>query len=508
MNPQPVTSDIYVLENVYDSSAEQTIECDITLPDYCPDIQRILRCRVTPSISSAQVSGGRVAADGTAFVKIVYVGEDGRAAVYEQGVPFSKSFETPDADGACVRVRASVDYANCRAVSGRRAEIKAMTTVSCRVTSRRPRSVISGIDGEGIRLRSRSVNAVSAVCCRESSFPMSETVETDRSDAPISQVVSCTAAAVATDVRIISDKLLLKGDLLVTVCYLTEQADGARTLRHSMPISRVIEAPGITESCSAGLEMNVAGVRADVKNDGSGQPRLFDLEARVDAVVSAFSSSDIPVLTDAYATNGAIALERQSVRLNTLLDSFSDSFTASASLDLSPLGAQSILWVETGAVASECAVRDGELAVTGTVMLHIYYLDAEARTGYAEKPIDFEHRRSLRRSASDALCEPSITAVGSELRLNSDGSAAARVELAISALVFGEESDKIITGVSAAEDEGVRAAALTLYFPEAGEELWGIAKRYGTTVEAIMRENGLASETVPEKQMLLVPRCG
>ena len=47
---------------------------------------------------------------------------------------------------------------------------------------------------------------------------------------------------------------------------------------------------------------------------------------------------------------------------------------------------------------------------------------------------------------------------------------------------------------------------LRLYFAERGERVWDIAKRFGTSVEAIVLENNLESETLPGKIMLLIPQ--
>ncbi|MEG0978834.1 MAG: LysM peptidoglycan-binding domain-containing protein, partial [Oscillospiraceae bacterium] len=57
------------------------------------------------------------------------------------------------------------------------------------------------------------------------------------------------------------------------------------------------------------------------------------------------------------------------------------------------------------------------------------------------------------------------------------------------------------------EEQGKKKqkAALTIYFSQGGENVWDIARRYNTTVEAIMRENSLADEQVSEKAMLLIP---
>ena len=50
-----------------------------------------------------------------------------------------------------------------------------------------------------------------------------------------------------------------------------------------------------------------------------------------------------------------------------------------------------------------------------------------------------------------------------------------------------------------------RSAALILYYAEAGEALWDIARLYCTSMEAIQRENGLECEKMDSKGMLLIP---
>ena len=38
--------------SVLDTVAEQLADVDLTLPDYCPDIEKILKCTLTPKIQS------------------------------------------------------------------------------------------------------------------------------------------------------------------------------------------------------------------------------------------------------------------------------------------------------------------------------------------------------------------------------------------------------------------------------------------------------------------------
>ena len=55
---------------LYDGFCEQSIDSDITLPDYCPDIMRILKCNVQVSVTNSKIAGDRAIADGNAKIRI------------------------------------------------------------------------------------------------------------------------------------------------------------------------------------------------------------------------------------------------------------------------------------------------------------------------------------------------------------------------------------------------------------------------------------------------------
>ena len=48
MEYRVMKGEIPVCETILDTSAEQPIDLDFSLPDYCPDIQKILKCQILP----------------------------------------------------------------------------------------------------------------------------------------------------------------------------------------------------------------------------------------------------------------------------------------------------------------------------------------------------------------------------------------------------------------------------------------------------------------------------
>ena len=88
------TRELAVTETLLDTSAEQSLELDFLLPDYEPEVFRILKTRVTPVIQQIQVNKNRLELSGVCNVSVLYLSErqDSLQAA-RQAAPFSKTLE-------------------------------------------------------------------------------------------------------------------------------------------------------------------------------------------------------------------------------------------------------------------------------------------------------------------------------------------------------------------------------------------------------------------------------
>ena len=62
---------ISVCETAFQGSAEHSVDCDVTLPEYMPDIVRILRCSAVPGIQTHQITGDRITAECECLVRVL-----------------------------------------------------------------------------------------------------------------------------------------------------------------------------------------------------------------------------------------------------------------------------------------------------------------------------------------------------------------------------------------------------------------------------------------------------
>lgn len=146
-----------VNETVFDSMAEVPLEADIMLPDYCPDIVKILKCSLDSCVKSTHTQGRQLCLEGVCSVHILYLGEDGsgtssggelRMRSIDYKIPYTKKLDLKqEADQVLVFLMKDSCYCNCRAVSKRRMELRASLSYKiCAVSCMQMQAVTDAVD--------------------------------------------------------------------------------------------------------------------------------------------------------------------------------------------------------------------------------------------------------------------------------------------------------------------------------------------------------------------------
>lgn len=85
---------VFMTETLFDGQTEQGVELDHVLPDYYPEIFRILKCCLSPRVISAAVSGNKIMLDGVVLIKVLYLAENSTALhCVEQRYTWSKTVD-------------------------------------------------------------------------------------------------------------------------------------------------------------------------------------------------------------------------------------------------------------------------------------------------------------------------------------------------------------------------------------------------------------------------------
>ncbi len=493
-------------ENVCDIATEQAVDADLSFPDYCPDIVRVLSCTVETGVSGVAVTGGRITADCKATVRLIYVGPDEQLAAYDYETAFQASVDEKKADKSCaVSVKLKADYVNCRAVSPRRAEVHASLTCRFRADRMRSESVLSAVEGAGIQFASGTAQTVQIIGKTVRYFPMSEVAALEENRAGIAGLISVCAEADKGDIKVINNKLLLKGSLNVRVFYLGE--DGSVSLfEHTMPISQIMEMEGLTDNAVWNLELSPSCVEVLPKADSSGAVRLMDISAAVEATLSACAPVEIPLIHDMYSTAYELKTESRALELCRYLGSIQDRAAVKSTVSAAGSGIECVLAAYSGKPTAFVTVGGGYCTVNGSFEVSFLCRGAEGSPVFLQRTLDYEYKTPWEQEAQRFKSNLFAAVRCLSCAVPRTDTVEVKAEVEISASLFAAGSAPYIASVTAeTEKPAENAPALTVYYSEPGESVWSIAKRYGTTVQSIAEQNGLEDDTVKDGGMLLIP---
>ncbi|MGI6269583.1 MAG: DUF3794 and LysM peptidoglycan-binding domain-containing protein [Candidatus Howiella sp.] len=496
---------------IFEQSLEQSIDTEFTLPDYYPEVERILKCRVVPRLSSKALNGGTLVIDGTAAITLIYASAEGEISGFDYQVPFSKTVDSACAqaepsDGLFVFCGVLLDYATCRAVTPRRISVRGSVVMKPKVVCRKTVEIIADIDDDCVQTQKGETKATVPVSVTEKQFSLEEEMEIPQGKPTALSVIRSSATAIVTECKIISNKAVVKGRLCIDALYRAES--GCECFKNEIPFNQIIDVFGIDEDCAATARAEICAFDLRTKTGMSGEARTFVADARVGLCIEAFCERDVALIYDAFSTRFRENISRSDIALERFVQGADETFLCKKTIEF-PDGTFSGLtdvWCDAG---GETVRAEGDtIIIAGEITVCILGQDAQSGAVFYERPAPFEYRLRLNKTPENLRCIPQVQISGLDYELGGTGRVEIRAELKITAAVTETVTVSVLSDFSLDEDnpKSRGESALVIYFADQGEKLWDIAKRYNTSPTEIASVNELEAEKLDNGRMLLIPR--
>ena len=494
---------------IFDGCQEQPVDIDINLPDYCPDIQRILKCQIYPQITSRSITGDRLMLDGCYTVKIFYLDPEGTCVrCYECDDSYTAEIALKQpADNALILASPRVEYVNCRASSPRRLNVHGSFSLCAKIVAAGPCDAVSNIAGDDVEQKKSQVSVNELAGFAQQQFSVDEVLELGQGKPPVESIVRSDAFVVLQDCKIAAGKLMTKGEANVKFLYRASGDTGAlETMEYALPFTQMLDCDGVSEDCFCSVRMEPAGVEAQVKNDYSGDKSFFDTQVKIHATARAYRAKNVVLVSDAYSRRFDLNVDAKPKTMENLAEVVSDTLVHKTELSMEGGAVTQVVDVWSEMASATATVTDGKIALKGKYSLCVLARNDQNSPVYFERLVDFEHEMHCA-SEGDLKCEPAVDTGAVSYRIAGSG-IETKTELRIQAEVTRNISFQDVSAVTADETKPIPcdgAASLCLYFADAGESLWSIARNYRTSVAAVRAENGISGDAVENRGMLLIP---
>lgn len=495
-------------EPVFDGCHEVPVDMEYSLPDYCADVQRILKCRVIPEVSSYTAGEDAITVDGVCDVRILYLDAKGEGM---KCCDFTKQFTavipTKPTDGRAVaRIVPCVGHVTCRAVTARRVDLHAAISLQVFAVVQKVEKVTTGIEEASIEKRVQQVEtaqAVNAVCHQ---FTVEEYVPLKSGKPPIETILRKEVSTAVPETRISDEHLNVGGTVNVAFLY-NSFVDGvtAEKMSANIDFNQNIDCAGATDDCVCDLQVIPGETSIQPKEDSMGECTGVTVFLKLFVVAYLYKQKEISVVDDAYSVAQPVELDYSQSSFLQVFGTKNDTVKNKCVVTVSGEEIQKILdiWNEQPEVTAYCDKDKLNYRIRHNIC--ILYVNAQGRILYTEKPFDFTQTADLE-DERIKKCELNFSSDIWEFRITDKSTIEVSVETSIHAMLYSRTTVKRLTSASLdeAEQPAAGGSKLVIYYAAAGEELWDIAKAHKALISDIRAQNELYEDTISKTGPIII----
>lgn len=491
-------------ELLLDTAAEHPIECDVLLPDYCPDIVRVLCCQVQSAVTNCAVRKTTFTVEGMAIVKLCYVGEVGGVRKTEYKIPFSKNFELKSEPARPIwSVSCEQGHTNCRAASRRRIDVRGVIMLRVKLLDASDQQAVDTAEGMGVQLRSCEESVSDLTGQMQRQFSVAEILTPAVGKSPAVEIVRAECRPTVQESKVMASRVLLKGELMVHLLYKTDPETGAlETADYSLPLSQVLEADNLDEDMQCDAQLSC--VSLDCTPEETGQDGDLRLEAQLVAVVRFFRPIVLTGATDSYSTLYPTQNTLSKLRVPKTCSAVSERAGVRTEAE-APKDVTALLDVWASPFGQNTHKEDDMLTVSGQLKFTALVSTEELGADCVTHTCDMSIKVPCKNDMAELMSDITVLAVSGSL---SQGKLMLGCELLLSGMLIEFEMKSLLTDLMVDESNPRKSdplLGLMIYYANAGEHIWDISKRFGSLPAQIMADNELTQDVLETDMPLMIP---
>lgn len=493
---------LHSMSELCECRAELPIETEILVPDYLPQVFKIVKCFVYPVVLQKQVAAGRLTVEGYLRCAVYYQTEEDQSLCQtEQKLPFTRAMDLPESTGSdySVQVYGEVEYLNCRAVNQRRIDLRGAFALTAAVTVQMQQEVITALADCGIEQKMMPLSSTKMLCSIDKLITAEE--ELTLPEQP-QAILDISGIGCVDETQLISGKAVVKGKIKVSLTYRLGAGCQLENFEKDVPFNQILDLDGVTEdsTCFGHAEMVGCTLTAAAGQEGSNTLTVTALlHLRVYRPVECY------VVEDAFSTRYTTKIQHQTIHCEQLIEQLDKTAQAEAVGTLPDENAQ-IIGCFVTPFQPEWQQSSGGSILIGRAIAHVFCLNSLGEIECFDKAFEYNcpgvYPGEMREYRAE--CWPTVTQV--EPRRENE-TMSVRVNIQLKGLIFrrveaNTVDDVLCDTVLEQEDPDV---ALRIYYAQAGENVFEIAKNYHVSPAAMMKLNNLEDLCLDSSARLLVP---
>lgn len=487
---------------VCEAKAELPLEAEILIPDYLPQVFKVVKCFVHLVPLQKQISMGRLTVEGYLRCVVYYQAEQEQALCQtEQKIPFTRAMELPQAEyNTCsIQVSGQVEYLNCRALNQRRLDVRGAYALNARIAVRKEQEVVTALAECGIEQKMTAVPAMRPLLSVDKLITAEETIQFAKQPQAI---LDAAGVGHVEEIKLVSGKAVVKGKIQVSLLYRGEESTQLEVVEQSVPFNQILDTESLPQDSESFACVEMTGCTLMT---ASGQELSAQITVTAMLHLRIWRSGECYLVEDAFSTQYETQLTEQKIFTEQLACPLNQTGTGQFQVNLPDEEGQ-VVHCFAQPVSVELAQQEGKLVLQGRAYGHLLCLNSLGEMDCCDKAFEYQIPLSLEGEPQQYRleCWPTVTGIETTVE---QGQATVKVQWQLEGLVFRRTQQTIVVDVTCTDplEQQQPDIALRIYYAKAGEHLFDIAKRYHLPPADLMKANEFEQPVLEQAQRLLIP---
>lgn len=494
------------LMKVHDGIKHTEVTEEFILPDYLPDIKRIIQVDTKPKIDGKFISRGRIDYEGDVVCHILFCDEGNHLRTVTFTASFKDGVEIDDLVDECVANLLPIpESVSCKMINPRRVSLRLRIDTSVTVwCNRNFRPQYSGdINLSNIEKSEKELQVMKVICAGESGLNASADLEADGALPQIGEIIRCNVDMSFYECKGSDGKVLCRGEMPITVFYSSPNQEGETytVLFRKLPIAQVVLADGVNEECSCMARGAVDSVKVNVAENGFGERRIIEIDVTYRVYLNCVASDKVTVINDVYAIGKDVKTESRKETFCRFSKLYSTNFGANLSIPKNELNLQNAesvfaLTADPKIFSVEKSFDKTRLTVSGVAKTNAIVKGGDGLSVH-EYDVPFSIDLEASGVDKDFIYNYDLVCLGAKGRFDSENFYT-ELDLQLNLMILETEEAEILSSAQFNDMlESTEKPQMRFYYPTDGETMWSIGKQFGVSVSELAEKNQNADGKMP-----------
>ena len=489
------------------SQKQETIvvQGDMIVPDSKPDILSTLNTSGVVSIYKQEVQTGRVRIDGNINVYIMYLADstEDKARGLNTSLDFSENFVLSECTGDMrAELETSIKNIECKVLNGRKINIKVTLDTRVKVFSSEETEVICDLNDENVQVLRPTHKINSLIGTGETKAYIKETINIDSKD-NLAEILKCNLRIINKDTKISYNKILAKAEVELKIAYLTEE-NQIRVITCNLPVVGFIDMQNITENSICDVHYQVRNI---IVKPNSAEEHSIYVEIEMGICAECYEEREINLIEDLYSTCSNLQFNKKRVTTISRKMRRTETLNVSSKVNMPEIVGNELIDVDAEPTIIKITKTNSRIMWEGELRLtFLYSEEGQMQVSSKNATLPFQMSLDNVENAENMEAMPDVEIQSSDCRVDG-GAVNCNADLRFDVGLHENRSLDIIDEISESDIEDPQDYSVIIYIVKKGDTLWNIAKRFRSTVDDIVRVNGIENpDRILEGEKLYIPK--